>query len=47
MELTTLLIVTGTAAVVLAKLAVMAFCVYKCAESFNSPFRNKTFHLGH
>ena len=47
MELTTLLIVTGTSAVVLAKMAVMAYCVYKCAESFNTPFKNKTFYLKH
>ena len=42
MELTTLFIVSGTAAVLLAKMAVMAYCVSKIAESFNSPFNKKT-----
>jgi hypothetical protein len=43
MELTTLFIVSGTAAILLAKMAVMAYCVSKIAESFNSPFNKKTF----
>ena len=41
MELSTFIIVTGTSAVVLAKLGVMAYCVYEIAESFKKPVKNK------
>lgn len=41
MELSTFFIVTGTSAVVLAKLAVMAYCVYEIAESFKKPIKKK------
>ena len=47
MELSTLFIITGTSAVVMAKLAVMAYCVYLIAESFKKPFKKKTFRLSH
>ncbi len=47
MELSTLFIITGTSAVVLAKLAVMAYCVYIIAESFKNPFKKKTLRLSH
>jgi len=46
MELSTFFIVTGTSAVVMAKLGVMAYCVYLIAESFKGPFK-KTLRASH
>jgi hypothetical protein len=47
MDISTMLIIAGTASLVLAKLGVMAFCVYKIAESFQPPFYKNTMLINH
>ena len=45
MELSTMIIVSSTAAVMLIKLAVLAYAINKIAESFKKPFTKKPMHF--